>query len=150
MKTTITMLLAGTLLTSGCATTGDGALAGKNAAGPAITKIKIAITNLGPELKREVTAKEPDFVLLKVDVRNPEAVNAHGIIACHQDHLARQRPLQHRFDLAPQKQSQYMVPLDDLQERGYTMRCRLEFQDARGNQQRAPSPWVKVKVPSRS
>ena len=148
MKMTIpTFAITAIFLAAGCAT---GGAVLKKPAGPSITGIQVDLTSLDPAVGAADETEKPDFVLLKVDVENPEAVDARGIIACLKEHKVRQRPLQHRFDLPPEEQSQYRVPVDALQVSGYTLRCRLEFQDDLGNEQREPSPWVKVRVPARS
>ncbi len=137
MKLTL-FVLSISFLAAGCATRGDAPLA--RASGPSITDIVVADNG----------SKELDFVLINVRVLNPEVVDAQGIIACLKDHKIRQRPVQHRFDVEPEKQSQYRVPVDALQASAYTLRCRLEFQDDLGNAHREPSPWVRVQVPAQT
>lgn len=141
------IMIPAMILAAGCAGSGDAAMA-KNK-GPQITSIKVAVSALTPVVKEERTG-DPDFVMLKVKVANPESVGASGKIKCLRDEQWNGRPLEHRFEVDPGNQGQYTVPVDEQDIASYTMHCRLEFTDTAGHPlQRTPSPWVKVRVPGR-
>ncbi len=135
-------------MVSGCAGMRDGALQ-QTVPGPKITSIKVTVSSLTPASGKQVSFADPDFVMLKVKVRNPEAVGASGVISCLRDG-EQVRPLEHRFKVEPAMQSQYTVPVDELKPFSYTMHCRLEFSGEMGQGPRSPSPWIKIRVPSRS
>ena len=135
------------LASQGCATANSKSISNSYTPNqPAISEIHVKVGDDGHQ-RRFLLGY--DFVLLNIAVNNPQGTPVSGEIACQPQGGQNPLPIRHRFTVGAHKRQSFMVPVDEAQQRAYTVRCRLQFSDDHITGGLTPSPWVNAKVPAK-
>jgi hypothetical protein len=139
--------VAAVLLVAGCGTAGSHIRSEVPAVSqPEITKIEVRGANPG-EGQQWVLGE--DFVMLSVDIANPEATGVSGEIACKPRGAKGSRGVRQFFSVDARSHQQVTIPVDERKSYSYTLRCRLQYDDTLLGGGPATSDWVEVAVPAR-
>jgi hypothetical protein len=113
---------------------------------PEITGIQVGDASAG-EGQQWVLGQ--DFVMLRVDISNPEGSGVSGEIACKAPGEQGSRSVRQPFEVEARSRRQVTVPVDERKSYSYTLRCRLHYIDDPVGGGSRTSEWVEVAVPAR-
>jgi hypothetical protein len=142
MVAVLTLAGCGTLGSRNINPGGEGAAVNQ----PEITSLEVRAADPG-EGQQWVLGK--DFVMLSVGITNPEGTGISGEIACKPRGEKGSRGVRQSFSVEARSHQQVTVPVDDRKAHGYTMRCRLQYDDSLMGGGPSKSNWVEVTVPAR-